>query len=418
MTKYSQMKFISNWNKISDCLEGSKDYKKLPKLSDGIFTGGVCAGLSFALEEYVKMGNEPRFYELYNLVCISSTKKIVALLSDSGNFQELIDLIYKIYILQEKQKSRQIRVYETKNEEWIRKNALSTNHLRIGSQITQKDIGINIGEVCDNTQYNNFPNIIYSLAPNESLAISIYDNKAGFAHSVTIYKISNQFHLFDPNVGEKVTVDNAQAAAKELTYCINQNLTKGTNKFTTFDRLWHSSNLFKAFAVVCIPVTLPWLIYDEFFAKPISIENLKSKRLVDSTWLSWGRVKASGENILASDDNDPPILVSDSLEELSNLDKVFSIQTEPDSNSEEITQKEWQMINRRYTQMKDNRYFGLSWLNTNKETDAIRKLDSELSDTERFKYVKNYVKKNPETTFTKAIKEVIPNLNKKNDADN
>ena len=203
------------------------------------------------------------------------------------NHHELIDFIYKIFILQSKQKEF---TYQIENDCWANQNCSQANHHRIGSSLNEpfKDFG-------EITDFSLLPTLIKNLKENESYELGLYD-ETGYSHSILVYKYKNTYHLFDSNIGQKVTCNNEKALAEEIILASNRNYTEGTNKYTTFDKLWKKSNVFK---ILCFTLLLPavffWLIYDLLIEKPLSDEALKKGPLSSSLWLSWGKISAIEE---------------------------------------------------------------------------------------------------------------------------
>jgi len=294
MPDYSQSTFIGNWNQAAKIL-----FKKyglnVTKLSDGYFTGGACCGIAFALAEHIRKGEEAVFYDIYNMVCETDPKKLAADIAAGTVSKSVTDLIKKIDLMQEGQKGNSCSEtigHEDSITEIARTIFCSANHSRIGSPIITDRQRIDF----DMVKYNEFQNlesVLEMMNNNDSMHISMFFYDLDEGHSVLAYKLNNTYHLFDMNVGIKVSSNNAQEAARELIYSTNLNYTSGTKKLTIVDKIRQSNLAIKIISyTVLSPIVFLWLVYDVFLASPLSDEQLKAAPLAETIELAWSIIKA------------------------------------------------------------------------------------------------------------------------------
>ena len=300
MNHYSQERFIKNWNKIASILSKQERFKQCIQLNSHSLSSGACCGFSFVLAEYVRLGREEDFYKIYNTICDADPNRLAnQILAKTGHYEGL-DFVYKITIFQTLQNQlplTEVPENESKQELFAREYCSSGNHQRIGSSIknaqTDFDIITNV-ELKNGAGTKLLPEWLHALQENESYEVGFYDNYG--AHSILIYRYNNAFHLFDSNIGIKVTSDTAEQAAEQIIFSANTNLTQGTNKYSNFDKLWDENTyLIVLIALIVPPMVFLWLIYDVFIAKPLSDETLKHGPLSNTLWMSWGKIKAIPE---------------------------------------------------------------------------------------------------------------------------
>lgn len=330
------------------------------------------------------------------------------------DYNEIVDFVFKIYILQKKQYYSQINLEDqakTEQEQLQNDNVFSANHLRIGTIVSYD--AKNVGKFCDSPDVEwprcfteEMPKAIEAqIGNNESLVFSIFGvtgDESG--HAVLLYcsdnKENNKYHVFDPNVGRVVSVDSTEDAASEIIYCANDIY---IDRPTAFQRLWESSQLFKVLSIICIPITLPWLLYDIFS------QSAKDKRsqapLTKDVVISFGKVSKKPET---HEMNSAPPVPDSTSKQYQAYDPSMNV----DLNAKELTLPDLMVAVTRTSQYRNNRYFGVRWLNNNNKDDKTR-LTAILysqTDQDRFEMAQQYAKDFPNTPFTDALFHTLPAL--------
>ncbi len=302
--EHTQDKLIENWNQIAKRLSKGPHlvFKKLPRLG----SEGVCRGLAFVLAEFVKREEEALFYEIYHKICDCNPGQIADEINkklaktneqEQENINAMIDYIYKVNILSRKQYQYPYAVDGDKDnmQRARRLFGVEPNHLRIGQALPTplKDFSII-------QNFDGLPALLKQLNENESYEIGIAQGNIT-KHSILVYKINSQYHVFNPNIGKKQVCSDPITTASKITQSANRIITQGRDKYTLFDQLWETSNAFKAASLILFPLTFFWLGYDVFFAKSLTPKQLE-KPLTNSLWLTWGKVKNSKHDTIKISD--------------------------------------------------------------------------------------------------------------------
>lgn len=386
MTDFSQNIFITHWNKVVKSLSQEEGLKDLPRL----FSSGACCGFSFLLAEYIRSENEDQFYEIYNYICATEPKEIAKFIMDCNkprknpetNNEEvekkikfankIFDFIYKVSILDKQQTNGTICLdNETDNDKWIRETVSAPNHLRIGNKLTVADVDNKIGVINKNFK-PKITGAIEKLSHNESLEIGIFD-QISVGHSILVYRTNTGYNIFDSSIGRKIPINTMSEAVDQVMYSTNYFITGRARKYTLFDKLWSNSKLFKAFAIICFPITIPWLIGDFLLAKPLTDAELKKSPLHTTVCLTWGKISAVPDKL-------PPGVI-----EIATLNAV--------RNS--------YLLDKTIEEPQEKKAASLQVYHT---------MSGENNDQQRYRIAATYVAKNPSTLFAKALIQHVPEL--------